>query len=192
MKGIEADLGLRDGGLDGLLVAGRHVDRDRLDRPPAVAEFVEERLQGGGVATGLGPHDRAAAVVGDAGQVALPLAVGDLVDADRDEAREALFVEVIGDHALNDPTDRLPADPEQRGDRRLGHLLGEERDQVLEAARVARTRSGPRDGLEPGTAVAAPHPPQAALDRAAAGAEVEMPPALESPVVEVAADLAAT
>ena len=59
---------------DRVLIAGRHVDRDRLDRVPPVAEQLEERLKRLGVAAGLGPHNRAALVVGDARQVALPAA----------------------------------------------------------------------------------------------------------------------
>ena len=57
-------------------------------------------------------------VVGDRGQVAVMAAIGDLVDADADQAGEAALVEVIGDHALDDPPDRVPADPQQPRDRR--------------------------------------------------------------------------
>ena len=53
----------------------------------AVAELVEEGLQGGAVAARRAPHDRAAAVVGDRGQVAVMAAIADLVDADADQAR---------------------------------------------------------------------------------------------------------
>jgi hypothetical protein len=57
-------------------------------------------------------------MVNDAGEVALPAAVTDLVDADRDETLEAPFVEVVCDDALDDPPDRVPGDPQQAGDRR--------------------------------------------------------------------------
>ena len=40
-------------------------------------------------------------------------AVADLVDADRDQAVEAALVEVIGDDALDDRPDGVPADPQQ-------------------------------------------------------------------------------
>ena len=76
-------------GADRALILAAHVDRDRPDRAPALAELVEEGLQGGAVAARRAPHDRARGVVGDAGQVALAAAIGDLVDADRDEADEA-------------------------------------------------------------------------------------------------------
>ena len=58
VEGIEGDLGLRDRVADGLLIAAGHVDRDGLDRVAALAELIEERLQGGGVATRGAPHDR--------------------------------------------------------------------------------------------------------------------------------------
>jgi hypothetical protein len=88
-------------------------------------------------------------VVGDAGQIALAAAVGDLVAADRDQTVQPRVIEVIGDDARDDRADRVPRDPEQPGDRRLGHLLREERHEVLEVARVA----GP--GARPAPAQAA-------------------------------------
>ncbi|HKG03417.1 MAG TPA: hypothetical protein VKB03_09560, partial [Conexibacter sp.] len=46
----------------------------------ALVEQLEELLQGLGVAAGRAPHDPAAVVVGDVGQVALPASVRQLVD----------------------------------------------------------------------------------------------------------------
>jgi hypothetical protein len=124
-------------------------------------------------------------VVGDARQVALATAVGDLVAADGDQAVEAALVDVVGHHALDDPPDRVPRDPEQPGDRRLGHLLGEEGDEVLEVARVGGARPGPRHRLEARPAAGAtPQAAQLALDDAAARAEVEVAPALDAAVVD--------
>jgi hypothetical protein len=56
-----------------------------------------------------------------------------------------------------------------------------------------RARPRPRDRLEPNTAVWTPEPAQLALDDAAIGAQVEVPPALDAPVVDlqVSAGLAA-
>ena len=93
MEGVKADLGVRDGGADGALVLAAHVDRDRSNRALAVAEFVEEALQRGAVATRLTPHDRAGGVVGDGGQVAVMAPIGDLVDADADQSGEAILIE---------------------------------------------------------------------------------------------------
>ena len=186
MERIEADLGVRGVGGDGLLIAAGHVDRDRPDRAPAVAELVEEGLQGLRVATRRAPDDRAGAVVDDRGQVALPAAVGDLVHADRDEAIEAALVEPVDDDAFDDPPDGVPRDPQQPGDRRLGHLLRQPRDDVLEVARVRGARPRPWHRLQAhGATVAAAQPPQFGLNDAAAGAEVEMPPAFDAAVVDL-------
>src|SRR5215213_13922 len=128
MERVKANLGVGDRVADRALVLAAHVDRDRPDRVPALAELVEEGLQGGAVATRSAPDDRARAVVGHAGQVALPAAIADLVDADPDQALEAALVEMIGGHALDDPPDRVPADPQKPADRGLGHLLRQPRD----------------------------------------------------------------
>jgi hypothetical protein len=178
---VEADLG----GADGALVLAAHVDRDRPDRLFAGPELVEELGQGGAVAPRPAPHDRARAVVGNRGQVALPAAVADLVDADRDEPVEAAFVEVVGGDALHDPPDGVPADPEQPRDRGLGHLLRQPRDDVLEVARVMGARPGPRHRLHAHCAGLTAQQPQLALDHAAVGAEVEVAPALDATVVNL-------
>jgi hypothetical protein len=64
MEGVKADLGVGDGLADGALVLAAHVDRDGADRLAAVAESIEEGLQGGAVAARSAPHDRAGGVVG--------------------------------------------------------------------------------------------------------------------------------
>src|SRR5215207_2795207 len=112
-------------------------------------------------------------------------AVADLVDADADQALEPALVEVIGDHTGDEPPDRVPADPQQPADRGAGHLLGQPRDDVLEVARVRRAGPRPRHRLQVNAAVAAAQAPQLALDDAAAGAEVEVAPALDPSVVEL-------
>jgi hypothetical protein len=124
VEGIEHDLGaellvaLGDRG-DRILVAGGHVDRDRLDRVASLAEHVEERQQGGGVAAGLGPHDRAALVVGHAGQVPLPEPVADLIHAEENEPIEPRLAEVMA-------TTRVTMSPTEshaiRINRRIGGL----------------------------------------------------------------------
>ncbi len=191
MEGIEADLGGRGGGAHGLLIAAVHVDRDRPDRCSPVAQLGEEGLQGLGVAARPGPHDGARGVVADGGQVALPAAVGDLVDADHHQPVQAVLIEVVGDHTGHDRPDGVPADPEQPSDRGLGHLLGQKGREVLEVARVARARSGPWQRLNAHAAVRTAHPPQLVLDEAALAAEIEVAPAPASAVMNGPADLAA-
>ena len=124
-------------------------------------------------------------MVDDGGEVALAAAVADLVDADRDQPLQPALVEVVGDDALDDPPDRVPADPQQPGDRRLGHLLRQPRDDVFEVARVVRAGPRPRDRLELHAAVRAAQPAQLALDHAPARAEIQMAPALDAPVVDL-------
>src|ERR671910_1362571 len=184
---VKADLGVGDRVADGALVLAAHVDRDRPDRVAAVAEVVEELGQGGAVAARPAPHDRARAVVGDRGQVALPAAVTDLVDTDPDQALEAALVEMLDGHARDDPPDRVPADPEQAADRGTGHLLRQPRDHVLEVARVPRARARPRHRLHPHAAVAATQQPQLALDDAAARAEIKVSPAFDASIVDLQA-----
>jgi hypothetical protein len=182
---VKADLGLRHGFADGALVLAAHVDRDRPDRVLARPELIEERLQRGAVAARSAPHDRPGPVVGDARQVAVMAAVADLVDADADQVLEPALVEVLGDHARDDPPDGVPADPQQPADRGAGHLLGQPRDDVLKVARVRRTRARPWHRLQADAAVATAQPAQLALDDAPAGAEVEVAPALDAPVVDL-------
>ena len=82
---------------------------------------------------------------------------------------------MFGDDALDDPPDGVPGDPQQRLYLALGHLLGAERHQVLEVARVASVRARPRDGLDAHAAIAALHAPQFVLDEAAPAGDIEMP-----------------
>lgn len=115
-------------GPDGLLVAAVHVDRDRPDGAPAVAQLVKERLQPVGVAARSAPHDRACGVIADEREVALPAPVGDLVHTDGDQPGKAPLVEPVGDHARDDRPDGVPTDAQEPADRRLGHLLRQEGD----------------------------------------------------------------
>jgi hypothetical protein len=185
VEGVKADLGLRHGLANGALVLAAHVDRDRADRCLAVTELGEELGQSGAVAARSAPHNRPGPVVGHAGQVAVMAAIADLVDADADQVLEPALVEVLGDHARDDPPDGVPADPQQAADRGARHLLGQPRDDVLEVARVRRARARPWHRLQSGAAIATAQAPQLALDDAPAGAEIEVAPALDAPVVDL-------
>jgi hypothetical protein len=124
-------------------------------------------------------------LVDDAGEVALAATIGDLVAADRDQPIQAAVVEVIGDDTLDDRRDGVPADPEQLGDRGLGHLLREPCDDVFEVAGVMGARPRPRHRLGPhNTAVRAAQQAQLALDDTARRAEVQVAPALDAPVAD--------
>ena len=93
-------------------------------------------------------------VVGDHGEVAVPLAVAHLVNPDAVEPVQAGDIEAIGDHVDHDLGHRLPADPQHLGDRRLVHALGHEGDEVLQVTAVAGARAGPGHllGAHPTTA----------------------------------------
>lgn len=75
-------------------------------------------------------------MVGDAGQEAMVGLVADLVDAEPDQAVQAILLNVVCHDPLDDPPDRRPADSQQRLDLLLGHLLGQPRAEILEVARV--------------------------------------------------------
>jgi hypothetical protein len=157
-----------------------------------LAEHREEALERLGVAARRAPHDCPRAVVEDRGQVALVAAIGNLIDADLNEAMQAALIELLLNDALHNPPDAVPRDPQEARDRLLGHLLRQPRDHVLEVTRVARAAPGPRHGLKARAAVWAPEAAQLALDQTARAAEIEMAPALCAPAVDGAAELAAT
>jgi hypothetical protein len=92
---------------------------------------------------------------GDRGQVPLPAAIGDLINADRDQPLEPAVVEVIGDDALHDLSDRVPPDLEQASDRGLGHLLRQPRHHILEVRPGGPTAPPPDARRNPGSAAAA-------------------------------------
>jgi hypothetical protein len=100
---------------------------------------------------------------------------------------------VVGDDPLDDAPDRVPPDPQHAGDRGLGHLLRQPGDDVFEVARVVGVRARPRHCFQMHPAHAATQPPELALDHTPAGAEIEVPPTLDPPVVDLqmAAGLAA-
>src|SRR5215218_1736992 len=114
-------------------------------------------------------------------------AVADLVDADRHQPFEPGLVEVIGDDSGDDRADRVPADPQQASDRCERHLLRQPRHDVLEVARVRRTGTRPRHGLQAHAAVPTSKTSQLGLNDAPTGAEIEMPPALDAAVMHLEA-----
>ena len=111
-----------------------------------LAELVEEHVEGGVVAAGAGPHQRAGVVVDDDDQVAVPALVGDLVDPDPAQPIEAVHDGVdIGVDPGDDRPDGPPCDPQELAHRRLRRAHGEPGGQVIEVPGVAGVVPGPRD-----------------------------------------------
>ena len=139
-------------------------------RGPLDTERVEEPSQRGLVAAGRGPHQRAAVVIDDHGQVAVATLVGDLVDPDPTQPGETVHPGVdVGRDAGHDRPHRPPGDAHQLDHRRLGALRGQPRHRLVEVAGVPDSVTGPRHLDHRGTmrrAVrpAAP-PPRAARER---------------------------
>ncbi len=114
-------------------------------------------------------------------------AVADFVHADQLEAVQPTVIELVGDDALEDLPDGLPADPHQPGDLRLAHLLRQPRREILEIAGVPRARPRPRHMLVHIAAARAVQPPEPALDHAPRGAEIQRPPALLAVLLDLQA-----
>src|SRR6266511_3053575 len=161
-----------------LQVGRSHVSGDGGKLGCAVgAQRGEELAAGGGVLALGAPHLLAGAMVGDQGEVAVPLTPGHLVDADLEQLLQPARVELVGDHPGTDRPDRLPGDPHQPADRGLVHPGGQPRDQVLKVAGEARLDPGERHAL-------GAHPMGGAVDPAQFGphdqpqaAKVQVPPA---------------
>jgi hypothetical protein len=161
-----------------------HRRRDQLGGAVG-AEGVEEAFQGGAGHALPGPDDRAVAVVvGDHGQVAVTLTVGDLIDPDAVQALQAGIVQVLSHHAHRDGGHRLPGAAQQSGDGGLVGALGQVGHDIFEVAGEPGTRTGPGHGLgaDP-LAVPAGQPADLGLQVQPRGAEVQVPPAASSPVI---------
>ena len=186
MEGVKADLGVRDGGADRALVLAAHVDRDRPDRLPC-GRRVRRRSPARWRCCGPASTTRSRPSCGRRPRS------GSGDGGDRRSRRRRCRPGPRGGassrwSATTRSTiapDRVPADPQQPGDRRERHLLRQPRDDVLEVARVVRARPRPRHRLQPHAAVTAAQQPQLALDPAAAGAQIEVPPALDAAVVDL-------
>ena len=92
-----------------------------------------------------GPHQPAGRVVNHARQVAVPLAVGDFVDADPRQSREQVVgVAAIGDHPGHDRRHGAPGDPQQHREHAQCGVRGQPRAGVLERPGVFGARPRPR------------------------------------------------
>ncbi|HEX5194399.1 MAG TPA: hypothetical protein VFW09_16500 [Solirubrobacteraceae bacterium] len=106
-----------------------------------------EELIGSGSVVAVGaPHDLAAAMVSDQGEVAALAFAGDLVDPDLKQVLPPVRIKLVGADALDDPPDRRPVDAHHPGDRRLfglgiaSHATSASKSRVNPARAAARMR----------------------------------------------------
>jgi hypothetical protein len=146
----------------------------------------EELLQGGAGLAFADPDDRTVAVVvGDHRQVAVALAVGDLIDPDPVQPVQAVIVDVRGNDPDHDRGHGLPGAAQQPGDGGLVGALGQPGDDVFEVAGEPGgwARPGHRLGPHPLTAPAG-QPADLGLQEQPRGAQVQVPPAAGGPVID--------
>ena len=142
------------------------------------AERVEEASQRGLVVAGRCPDQPAGVMVDHDRQVAVALAVGDLIDADAPQALQTVdaLPGLLRD-AGDDPADGAPGNPQQLGDGGLGGVDCQPRRGVLELAREPRTMPGPGDGGDHHAVLAAAHSGRVGLQQRRHGPKVQRPPA---------------
>jgi hypothetical protein len=131
-------------------------------------------------------------VISDAGQELVIGAVAHLVNTDEHKPIQPACIEPVGDDPLEDLPGRLPSDPHQPRDLRLAHLLRQPGGEILEVARIPRSTAGPLDMLGQIAAARAVQAAEPALDYAPQAAHIEMPPALDTVILDRKAARAAT
>ncbi len=101
------------------------------------------------------------------------------------EPLEAGLVEAVGHHDGHDVSHRLPAHPEQLGDRRLVGALGQPGHDVLKVPGMPSSRSCPRDllGADPPAACTV-DPTDLGFEETPGRAQVKMSPATDGTVVD--------
>jgi hypothetical protein len=194
VKGVRALHRLGTGTSDDMGDPGRRIRRDVGDLcGPVRSEQVEEALQGRLVTASCGPYESARVVVNHDSQVSVSPLIGDLVDPDPSQARQAIHpgVDVTRD-SRHDRPDAAPGDPHQLGDGALGALHGQPGDGVVEGSGVPGPVAGPGHLTHGRSMDGAVHPGSIGLEEAAQLTDVKgspAPPAL-APVVEATASSA--
>jgi len=177
---VEAERRLRAALLDDAGDPLAEVAGDELEpRAPLRTERVEEALDGLLVAAVGGPDEPARVVVDDNSDVALALAVGELVDPDPPQPGErvAAPARLLCDHPLDDPADGQPGDPDQLTDRALRAVRRQPSDLLLELARKPGAMPRPAHTCDNNPVLPALDPRRRRLDERPCRAQVERPPA---------------
>ena len=152
-----------------------------------VAEVVEERRHGLLVAARAGPHQPPRVVIDHDRQVALALAVRDLIDADPHQPRQRIHAgAALGDHPRDDPPHRDPGDTQQLGDRPLRRVRRQPRRLVLEVAGEPGTVPRPRHRRHGHPMFATGHPRRVGLQLHPDRAQVQPAPAAPALAVVIA------
>ena len=105
--------------------------------------------------------------------LALP---GNLVDPDLEQAVKPAGIKILIADPFDDPSDRVPVDPQHPLERRLVNLGSQPRDQTLEIPGELRARPRERDRLGQRPMLRAPQPPAPAMDLKRPDAQVQMAP----------------
>ncbi len=177
VESIEDDLCLWCFGLDGLDECGGHVDGDAFEQGGALLpQLVEKGVEGLGAFPLGGPDNTFGVVVDDGGDVFVPLAKAELVDAYVPELVEPFGVEFVGDDALYDVSHGAPGDAHHT--RYLGLVgdLGEVCGHLLEGSCEATPRPSPRDQLHADSAVGTLHASRGVLEDEPHRADAEVDP----------------
>lgn len=139
-------------------------DVRELRRTP-LAERVEEHLDGGFVASFGRSYEPAGVVVGDDGDVALPLAVRQIVDSDPHEPVEQVrAASGAGYHSGHDGGFRPPGDPQQFRHRRRRRMRGQPGALVFERSGESGAAASPGHRRDPHAMVRAPDPRSVRLE----------------------------
>ena len=179
-KGVEAERRLRALLGDGARDPVAHVAGDELERRRALGAQLAEEALDRLLVTPLGRPDEPARVVADDdADIALALAVGELVDPDPLQAAQGIAAPalLVGDDPLDDPPDRVPGDAHQLADRALRALRRQPGDLLFELTREPRIVPRPGQAGDDDAVLAALDPRCLGFDVGPPRAEVERPPA---------------
>ena len=117
-------------------------------------------------------------MVGHDQQVALPLAVGNLVDPDPPQPRQPVgLAGPLGDHAGDDARHRAPRDAQQHRHHRQGGVADQPRGGVLERGGGPGSRPRPWHGGDHHPVGRARHPAGRGLQAHLGRAQIQTPPA---------------
>ena len=123
-------------------------------------------------------------MITDNGQIAVRVAVADLIDTDPIQRLEPAGVEQLGHPAVDDRGDGFPAAAHQGGHRGAVGALSQPQHHVLEIAGMPRPRARPGQLLGAHPALRALHPADLIDQPQPASTQVQVSPAAPPPVID--------